>query len=91
MQTRANASLKESNTNEPRLHTVATRVPLKDWRPKLHTIGCPFKGLDPQVAVEWTTAQSSTINEAKRLLGEPPLKIGDSWIYLPVLVPPKKE
>ena len=37
-------------------NTVARYVPLKGWRPKLHTKGCPFKELDTQVAVEWTTA-----------------------------------
>ena len=44
---------------------VARYVPLKDWRPKLHTKGCPFKELDAQVAVEWTTAQSSIINKMR--------------------------
>ena len=33
-------------------NTVARYVPLKDWRPKLHTKGCPFKELDTQVEVK---------------------------------------
>ena len=46
-------------------NTVAKYVPLKDWRPKLHRKGCPFKELDTQVAVEWTTAQLSIINKMR--------------------------
>ena len=33
-------------------NTVARYVPLKNWRPKLHTKGCPFKELDAQVEVK---------------------------------------
>ena len=33
-------------------NTVARYVPLKNWRPKLHTKGCPFKELDTQVEVK---------------------------------------
>jgi hypothetical protein len=62
MRTKTNFRLKESNPNKSRLHTVATHVPLKDWRPKLHTKGCPFKELNTQIAVEWTTTQSNIIN-----------------------------
>ena len=51
-------------------NTVARYVPLKGRRPKLHTKGCPFTELDTQVAVEWTTAQSSIINKMRMQLYE---------------------